>query len=101
MRSEARWHSHYLKLRYTYLDSDGEILEEDTTVSHASHKDHILEHRAWIEERTSPDIQDGSDLWRYRERQFPSLQFCASVGEALQSLNAGNSYLHLIVKKLV
>jgi len=100
IRSEVRWHPHRLALKHIYLDSDGELLYEDITVTHASHKDHILEHKVWIKERTRLDIQDGSDLWQHRERQFPGLQFCASVGEALQSLNAGNCDLHLVAKKL-
>jgi hypothetical protein len=100
IRSELRWHSHRLELKYTYLNNDGEILDEDITVPHASHKDHMLEHKVWIKDRVRPDIQDGSDLWKYREQQFPNLQFCTSVGVALQSLNAGTGYLHLILKKL-
>src|SRR5581483_9229419 len=100
MRSDACWHSHQLELRHTYLDSDGEILSEDVIVTHASHKDHILTHAVWIKERLNLDIQDGADLWRYREQQFPSLQFCDSVGETLQSLHSGNSPFHLITKKL-
>lgn len=100
LRSDACWHSPHLNLRHTYLDSEGEILSEDVTVTHASQKDHILTHAAWIKERTALNTKDGSDLWKYREQQFPSLQFCDSVGEALQSLNVGNSSFHLIVKKL-
>ena len=101
MRSDACWHSAHVELKYTYLDSDGEeFLSENVTVNHASYKDHILTHTAWIKERTALNIEDGADLWQYREQQFPNLQFCDSVGEALQSLNAGNSYLHLIAKKL-
>lgn len=101
IRSDACWHDSHLELTHTYLNGDGEeILSEDVKVAHASHKDHILTHTAWIKERLNLDIQDGSDLWRYREQQFPSLQFCASVGETLQSLHTGNSPFHLIVKKL-
>lgn len=99
--SDACWNFSRLDLNYTYLDSEGEdIREESVTVTHASHKDHILEHITWIKERTNPDIQNGSDLWRHRESLFPNLQFCASVDEALQFLNSGADYLHLVRKKL-
>ncbi|HLG64369.1 MAG TPA: hypothetical protein VKY19_20690 [Ktedonosporobacter sp.] len=101
IRSDACWHAPHLELTHIYLNSDGgEILSEDVIVAHASHKDHIVTHATWIKERLNLDIQDGADLWRYREQQFPSLQFCDSVGEILQSLHPGNSPFHLITKKL-
>lgn len=101
IRSAPCWYPGYLEITYTYLDSDGEILEEMVTVTHASHKEHILEHSSWIKERINTDINNGSDIWQQRESLFPNLQFCTSVGEALQLFNTGNSPFHLVLKKLL
>ena len=101
LRSESRWFPAHLEINYTSLDIDGEILEEPVSVMHASHRDHILiTHAHWIRDRLSTKIGNGSDIWKQRERLFPSLQFCESVGEKLQSLNSGNPQFHLVAKKL-
>ncbi len=100
IRSASCWHPGHLEITYRHLDNDGEILEEIVTVIHASHKDHILEHKLWIKERINTNINNGSDIWQQRERLFPNLQFCDSAGEALQLFNTGNSPFHLVVKKL-
>lgn len=101
IRSVLHWHADHLDITYRYLDSNGEILEETVNVTHASHKDHILEHSSWIKAHLNTTINSGLDIWQQRERLFPNLQFCDSVGETLQQFTSGNSPLHLVVKKLL
>lgn len=101
IHSAPCWYPGHLEITYTYLDTDGEILEEMVTVTHASHKEHIIEHGSWIKERINTTINNGLDIWQQRERLFPNLQFCDSVGETLQLFNNGNSPLHRVVKKLL
>jgi len=101
IRSASCWHLGHIEITYRYLDIDGDILDEIVTVTHASHKGHILEHGFWIKERINTTIYNGLDIWQQRERLFPNLQFCDSVGETLQLFNNGNSPLHLVIKKLL
>jgi hypothetical protein len=100
IRSDPRWNSSLLELKFVHFDGGGEVIDESVEVTHASHKDHVLEHAEWIKGRINKDIRDGSDLWEHREELFPSLLFCESVGNALEELSFGNSPLWLVEKKL-
>lgn len=100
IRSESKWKSNSIVLEVTWLE-DSENLNSDTVaVVHASSKEHVQEHIAWIQERLRTGVSDGLDLWNRREDLFPSLLFCESVNQQIQNLGNGDPMLRQVVKKL-
>ncbi|MCF2149481.1 hypothetical protein IQ276_024235 [Desmonostoc muscorum LEGE 12446] len=88
------------KIGITWLE-DSENLNSDTVaVVHASSKEHVQEHIAWIQERLKTGVSDGLDLWNRRGELFPSLLFCESVSKQIQSLGNGSTMLRQILRKL-
>lgn len=92
LRSGPRWEASRLELEVKLLDEFANLVTEQAEIMHASCSDHIQEHASWIESRiqieTRIGILDGVDLWNRKTALFPNLQFCASVGEQLQSLRS-------------
>lgn len=82
--SEECWNTARLSLN-ALLDEDGEI--ETVSVIHASHPNHIGEHKEWIQERLRSDIEDGEDLWNRRSELLPSLKFCEGVDCQMSELS--------------
>ncbi|RUS96988.1 hypothetical protein DSM106972_085380 [Dulcicalothrix desertica PCC 7102] len=76
-------------------------MSSDTIIIiHASSKEHVQGHISWIQERLRTGVQDGIELWNRREELFPSLTFCDSVRQQLQSFNTGNPLLRQVVNRL-
>lgn len=71
--------SDILPIRYSYLDNESDIHEEENVIKNLSAEtniENILE-----EEKTSlfSNIASGQDFWENREKMFPNLIFCDSV----------------------
>ncbi|MCA1995138.1 MAG: hypothetical protein LDL41_24275 [Coleofasciculus sp. S288] len=98
--SEPRWESSSLVLDTTWLEDDENLNSETVTVFHASQVDHIQGHIAWIQNRLRTGVRNGLDLWNRRSELFPSLSFCETVSNQMQSLSSGNPMLRQVVKRL-
>ena len=85
--SEESWNSAPLTLNAKWISEDDQLIEQTVDVIHASQPSHVVEHTRWISERLRSDVQNGVDLWNRRTELFPSLVFCETVGERIQSLS--------------
>lgn len=101
IRSAPCWYPGHLEMTYTYLDIDGDILEEIVTVTHASHKDHIIEHANWIKQYIQKEINDGLSICQNREELFPHLLFCESALEQIKHLPHNDPMVQPVRKRLL
>lgn len=101
IRSAPCWHSGHLEMTYIYLDIDGEILEEMVIVTHASHKDHIIEHANWIKQYIQKEINDGPSICQNKEEMFPHLLFCESAIEQIRHLPHNDPMVQPVRKRLL
>jgi hypothetical protein len=99
IKSETCWDSNSIVLEATWLE-DEDLNSDTVTVFHASSKEHILGHIAWIQQRLRTSVSDGIQLWQRREELFPSLSFCENVRQQMQNLGNGNPMMRQVVKRL-
>ncbi len=100
IRSEEKWDRSHLELEVKRLDENGNIIDEQVEIIHASHSNHVREHTGWIKKRTQTGVNDGSDLWSRKDELLPSLEFCEAVAKQMQGIRAGNIELQPVVKAL-
>jgi hypothetical protein len=99
INSDQKWELNSILLEYSWLEDDN--LNLDTvTVTHASTVKNVKENLSWIQERLKTGVRDGCNLWQRKKDLFPSLSFCESVGQQIQSLGNGSPMLRQIVRKL-
>ncbi len=98
--SELCWDSKHLKIEFTQIDEDGNIIDEIIEITHASRRKHVQEHIIWIKERIWTNVNDGLELWHRRLELFPHLEFCERVSQQLECLGTGNLILRQIMKRL-
>jgi hypothetical protein len=77
--SAPKWNSSCLNLEFTSLDENGELIDTQIKVNHASLEIHIEKHQHWIKQRIRLTINNGKELWHRRGELFPDLKFCESV----------------------
>mgnify|MGYP001611860214 CR=1 FL=1 len=79
---------------------NGEVIETQVSVKHASQDIHVTQNKQWIQERLKEEIRDGQELWKRRTELFPSLEFGNSVEKQLCDLQTGNSHLSFVIRIL-
>ncbi len=100
IQSEAQWDCDRLNLTVTKLEEGGELVDDLIDIYHASSRNHILNHTAWITERNRTNIINGSDLWKRRNELIPNLKLCDSTAEQLIALQEGSSMLRSVIRRL-
>ncbi len=98
--SESKWDCSRLELHITYLDDNGQLIEEPVEIVHASRSVHLGERGDWIKNRTRIIVRDGRELWQRRSELFPRLEFCEQVRPQVESLNATNPMFRQVMKRL-
>jgi hypothetical protein len=98
--SQEAWETHSLQLSLEQLQENSEIAKHIVSVPHACLKEHILQHRAWINKRVQVDIKSGADLSVYCLTAYPRLRFCASAIAQVEALPGGEIHLQQIRKHL-
>lgn len=105
--SEPCWDASHILLNVTQLDTDGELVNEEVSIVHASRPTHVRFHSEWLQGRLKQiaelqkkGIRSGADLWRSRAEMFPSLVFCACVHTQVEVLLSGDSRLQHIIRLL-
>ena len=100
MKTHKLWENSVISLLQVTTNEDGESLEENIEVRHASSINHIIEHQTWIKNRLQDNINSGLDLWNKRKKIFPHLEFCDSIEKQLQNIKNSNPIFQAIIKKL-
>lgn len=98
--SEAQWNHSYLSLEVLRIDDSQEIVSETVEIVHASCRSHVKEHNNWIQNRFRTEILDGEQLWKQKEKLFPSLEFCDEVYKQINYLDNGKPIFRQVIKKL-
>lgn len=99
-QSDECWNCHCLQLEVRRLDEVCNVIEEQVEIVHSSHRTHVLQHAAWIENRIRTLVSDGEELWTRRDEFFPNLEFCETVSKQLQSIRTGQLELKPVVRAL-
>lgn len=99
-KSEEYWNVNSLEIQYLEYSEEGEEINQNLKVRHASLNTHVQYHAEWIQEKIQADIADGTDIWDRREELFPHLEFCENVGKQIQALYYGTPMLKQVEKKL-
>lgn len=98
--SGSQWDCSRLQLEVTQLDDNEELIDKYAEIIHASRKNHVQEHTAWIKNRIFSSVFDGEELWNRREELFPNLQFCDAVRKQLENILTRQLELQLVVNVL-
>ncbi|MBF0421963.1 MAG: hypothetical protein HQL73_03115 [Magnetococcales bacterium] len=98
LMSEPCWNADSLSATVCELDEDGELIQSEIKIHHASHSSHMETHVGWIQETFEKSVSSGSDLWERREQFFPSLDFCEKIQE--QMLNLPKDVLSSFIRGL-
>ncbi len=99
--SESKWHYSQLNLKVRRLDENDELIDESVEIVHASSKNHVKQHKSWIQTRIRSTINDGKELWSRKQELFPNLEFCDSVQKQLEDILSGQLELQPVVKTLL
>jgi hypothetical protein len=100
LKTHELWKNNVISLLQVTNNEDGELLEENIEVRHASSINHVIEHQTWIKNRLQDNINSGLDLWNKIKKIFPHLEFCDSVEKQLQNIKNSHPIFQAIIKKL-
>ncbi|MEH2115001.1 hypothetical protein [Nostoc sp.] len=95
--SDSQWDCSRLELEVTQFDDNEELIDKYAVIIHASRKNHVVEHSAWIKNRIHTSVIDGEELWNRREELFPNLKFCDVVRKQLENILTGQLELQPVV----
>lgn len=102
--TESCWQTHEIEVEVEELrevEDDLKIVSTTERSKHASHPDHLDNHRDWVQtERYATGIQNGINLLSKLNDWFPDLVFIAHVQEQIKGLNGGTPQLRQIVCRL-
>jgi hypothetical protein len=87
--SDEIWNRSSVEIRVlTELFSGEEALTQDENVSvrHVSHSNHLEVHKQWVKECLTLNPKDGKELWDRRKEWLPSLDFCEKTEAQLIEL---------------
>jgi len=86
--TEPDWSADRVRMTRNTLVDDGEIVEDEVDVPHASSPGHMRVHESWLGREGLAAIGTGAALWEARAEYFPSLSFLPRVEEQLRHLSA-------------
>ena len=101
LKSEPRWDCSCLELEVKRLDENGELIDEQVKIIHASRISHVQQHADWIKNRIRTAVCDGVELWTRKDKLFPNLEFCKKTNKQIQSLKSSNPMLRHVVNRLL
>lgn len=99
--TENRWDCSRLQVEIVQVDETETLIDQQIEIIHASRSHHLLEHAKWIQSRIQIIANNGLELWSFRHKLFPNLEFCESVADSLQGLDCGNPMLRQVWKRLM
>jgi hypothetical protein len=94
------WDRSFVAVDMLVLDAERGLEEGLGPVHHASTKEHVKEHEAWIATQARATALDGRILWAQRKRLLPHLEFCASVRPFVEQLRMGTPMGAQVLRKL-
>ena len=100
LNSAPEWNRSILSIDIKQISLDGEIIDSEIDIKHASSKQHIYELSPWIQECLARDIKDGKQLWLDRHQLFDRLDFCNCVEKQLTDILSADPKLTHIIQTL-
>jgi hypothetical protein len=98
--SHETWNTHLLMAQLRQLSIDGELIQNDVQIRHASVPEHWAHHRAWIEQEQMASVSDGEDLWAKSPELFPYLEFCGKSETQIRALTGSEKHFAWVVRCL-
>jgi hypothetical protein len=92
------WASHLLVAEFRQLSLEGELLQREVELRHASVSHHWETHRAWIEQKRRASLTNGQELWAKAQEFFPYLEFCGNAEVQICALTGNEKYFDWVVR---
>jgi hypothetical protein len=86
--TEPAWSVDRVVMTRNALSEDGDLVEGEVGVRHASTSAHVQTHRSWLERDGLNTVTTGAGLWEMRAEYFPRLSFLPRVEDQLRGLSA-------------
>jgi hypothetical protein len=86
--TEPEWLADRVSMARNMLVTDGDLVEDQVDIPHASSQQHVQVHESWLARGGLTSISTGSALWDARSEYFPSLSFLPRVKDDLCRLSA-------------
>ncbi len=96
--SDGIWGTHLLAAEFHELSLDGELMEREVEIRHASGPEHWARHRAWIEQGQRALLTNGEELWAKSRELFPYLEFCGNAEAQIRALTGNERYYDWVVR---
>ncbi|WP_227731169.1 hypothetical protein [Yersinia proxima] len=92
------WSRSWVKVIYSTLDDNGEIISHNSRVKNACNENHLEEHTQWLRNLGLGSVPDVEKIWSERASLYPKLRFLPRVKKDLKSLeNSGLPFTNAIL----
>jgi hypothetical protein len=99
LRSAPIWDRPELDVEIIRMHVDSSIIESTGSMRHISRREHLENHRPWIDGLLR-NVNDDDDLWNRRDELFPHLLFADAVRQELRDEMRVRPRFRAILKRL-
>jgi hypothetical protein len=98
--SHETWNTPLLAAQFHRLSFDGELIQNEVEIRHASRSEHWAHHRVWIEQEQMASVTTGEELWTKSPELFPHLEFCGQSERQIRELTGNEKHFAWVVRCL-
>ena len=98
--SHETWNTPLLAAEFHRLSFDGELIQNEVEIRHASRSEHWAHHRVCIEQEQMASVTTGEELWTESPELFPHLEFCGQSERQIREFTGNEKHFAWVVRCL-